>query len=107
MNSKEALVKLLKDNEDAREKFKKLGDVPKEDADKELKKFQEEFGIELRKEDFANQELDNKHLEGVAGGAGGDAGPLDWIGLGFDIYGFLNRPDDTRRGTKGGTKRWN
>lgn len=102
MNSKEALAKLLKDNEDARERLKKLGDIPMEDADRELKKFQKEFGIELRKEDFAEQELDNKQLEGVAGGA--DA--LDWVGLGFDIYGLLDRPDDTRRGTKGGSKRF-
>lgn len=110
MNSKEALAKLLKDNENARERFKKLGDIPREDVDRELKKFQKEFGIELRKEDFAVQEIDNKQLEGVAGGAGGGsgggAGAMDLIGLGFDIYGLLNRPDDTRRGTKGGSKRF-
>ena len=49
MNSKEALAKLLKENEDAKEKFKKLGEVPDEDAGKELRKFEKEFGIELRK----------------------------------------------------------
>lgn len=106
MNSKEALAELLKDNEDARERFKRLGAVPREDVDRELKKFQKEFGIELRKEDFAVQEIDNKQLEGVAGGAGGGASAMDLIGLGFDIYDWLNRPDDTGRGTKGGSKRF-
>lgn len=102
MNSKEALEKLLKENEAARERFKKLGDVPEEETAKELQRFENEFGIELRKEDFAGQELGDEQLESVAGGA--DA--MDWIGLGFDIYGFLNRPDDTNRGTKNGTKRF-
>lgn len=103
MNSKEALEKLLKENEDAKEKFKKLGEVPDEDAEKELRKFEKEFGIELRKEDFAEQEIDGKQLEGVAGGA--DA--MDWIGLGFDVYGFISKPDATRRGTKDGSRRFN
>ena len=103
MNSKEALAKLLKENEDAKEKFKKLGEVPDEDAGKELRKFEKEFGIELRKEDFAEQEIDGKKLEGVAGGA--DA--MDWIGLGFDVYGIISKPDATRRGTKDGSRRFN
>lgn len=109
MDSKKVLVKLLNENEDAREKFKKLGDVPKEDADKELKKFQEEFGIELRQEDFADEELDDEQLEGVAGGAGGagGVGAADIISIGLSIYQILDRPDCTRRGTKGGTKRYN
>lgn len=102
MNSKEALEKLLKENEAARERFKKLGGVPEEETAKELQRFENEFGIELRKEDFAGQELGDEQLEGVAGGA--DA--LDWIGLGFDIYGFLNRPEATRRGTKDGSRRF-
>lgn len=102
MNSKETLVKLLQENEDAREKFKKLGDVPEEEAGKELKKFEREFGIELKKEDFAGHELSGEKLESVSGGS--DA--MDWIGLGFDIYGFLDKPDATRRGTKSGSRRY-
>lgn len=102
MNSKETLVKLLQENEDAREKFKKLGDVPEEEAGKELEKFEREFGIELKKEDFDGQELSGEQLEGVAGGDGA----MDWIGLGFDIYGFLDKPDATRRGTKSGSRRY-
>lgn len=102
MNSKEALEKLLKENEDARNRFKKLGGVPQEQKAKELQRFEKEFGIELRVEDFADEELDNEQLEGVAGGA--DA--MDWIGLGFSIYDLLNKPDATRRGTKDGSKRF-
>lgn len=102
MNSKEALEKLLKENENARERFKKLADVPDEEVQKELQKFQKEFGLELRKEDFANRELDAEQLEGVSGGA--DA--TDLAGLGFDVYGFIDRPDATRRGTKDGTRRF-
>lgn len=102
MNSKEALEKLLKENEAARERFKKLGDVPEEETAKELQKFENEFGIELKKEDFAGQELGDEQLESVAGGA--DA--LDWIGPGFDIYDFLNRPNATKRGTKDGSRRF-
>ncbi len=100
MNSKEALEKLLKENEDARDRFKKLGGVPQEEKAKELQRFEKEFGIELREEDFADEELDNEQLEGVAGGA--DA--MDWIG--FSIYDLLNKPDATRRGTKDGSKRF-
>ncbi len=103
MNSKKALEKLLKENEDARERLKKLVNLPEEEAKKELEKFQKEFGVELRKEDFANQELNNEQLEGVNGGA--DA--WDMIGLAFDVYGLLNRPNATGRGTKDGTNRFN
>lgn len=53
--------------------------------------------------DFAGQKLDSEQLEGVTGGA--DA--MDWIGLGFSIYDLLNNPDATRRGSKGGSKRFN
>lgn len=105
MNSKEALEKLLKENEDAKEKFKKLGEVPDEDAEKELRKFEKEFGIELRKEDFAGRELDDMQLKGVSGGAGMSA--ADVIGIVFDAYGFIDRPEDTRRGTTRGSKRFN
>ncbi len=104
MDSKEALIKLLKENEEARERFRKLGDVPEQEAGKELQKFEKEFGIELKKEDFADQGLDSGQLEGVAGGA--DLSPTDIIGVGMDVYGFIHRPDATRRGTKDGTKRY-
>ncbi len=102
MNSKKALEKLLKENEDARERFKKLGNVLEEEAKKELENFQKEFGVKLRKEDFANQELNNEQLGGVNGGA--DA--MDVVGLVLDVYDLINRPDDTRRGTKNGSKRY-
>ncbi len=103
MDSKEALEKLLKENEDARERFKKIGNLSEEEAGNELQRFENEFGIELKKEDFAGQKLDSEQLEDVAGGA--DA--MDWIGLGFSIYDLLNNPDATRRGSKGGSKRFN
>jgi len=104
MNSKDKLIKLLQENEDAREKFQKLGSVPKEEAEKEFMKFGKEFGIEIRKEDFAGQELDNEQLGDVTGG--GETGPLDWIELGLGIYEFISRPEDTRRGTVRGSKRY-
>ena len=103
MDSKEALEKLLKENEDARERFKKIGNLSEEEAGNELQRFENEFGIELKKEDFAGQKLDSEQLEDVAGGA--DA--MDWIGLGFSIYDLLNNPDATRRGSKGGRTRFN
>ncbi len=104
MNSKDKLIKLLEENEAAREKFEKLGSVPKEEAEKELMKFEKEFGIELRKEDFVGQELDNEQLGDVTGGS--ETGPLDWIGLGLGIYEFISRPEDTKRGTLRGSKRY-
>lgn len=105
MDSKKALIKLFRENEEARERFRKLGDLPEQEAGKELRKFAEEFGIELNKEDFADQGLDGGQLESVAGGA--DVNPMDIIGVGKDIYEFINRPDDTGRGTKNGTRRYN
>ncbi|MCI8307581.1 MAG: hypothetical protein HFH14_05975 [Lachnospiraceae bacterium] len=108
MDSKEALAKLLKENENAKEKFKKLGEVPEEDAEKELRKFEKEFGIELREEDFAGRELNDGQLKNVSGGAGGGGmSAADVIGIVFDVYGFIDRPEDTRRGTKRGSKRFN
>ena len=68
MDSKEALEKLLKENEDARERFKKIGNLSEEEAGNELRRFENEFGIELKKEDFAGQKLDSEQLEGVTGG---------------------------------------
>lgn len=106
MNSKEALEKLLKENEDALEKFKKLGEVSEEDAEKELRKFEKEFGIELRKEDFAGKELNDGQLKNVSGGADGMS-VADVIGIVSDVYGFIDRPEDTRRGTTRGSKRFN
>jgi len=103
MNSKEALEKLLKENEDARERLKKLVNLSEEEAKKELEKFQKEFGVELKKEDFANQELNNEQLEGVNGGAD----VLDMIGLALGVYDLINRPNATGRGTKNGTSRFN
>ncbi len=89
MNSKEALEKLLKENEDARDRFKKLGGVPQEEKAKELQRFEKEFGIELREEDFADEELDNEQLEGVAGGADAmDSG----LGSAFMIYSTNRMP---------------
>lgn len=105
MDSKKALIKLFRENEEARERFRKLGDLPEQEAGKELQRFEKEFGIELKKEDFADQGLDSGQLEGVAGGAG--VNPMDIIGPAKDIYDFMNRPDATRRGTKDGTKRFN
>jgi hypothetical protein len=102
MDSKEALVKLLKENEAARESFMKLSDVPEEEAEKELIKFEKEFDIELKKEDFADQELDDGQLEGVVGGSVA----ADVIGVVTAIYGIIDRPDATKRATTSGSKRF-
>lgn len=102
MNSKDALIKLLQENKNAREKFNKLGSVSEEEAEKELEKFEKEFGITIRKEDFAGQELNNEQLEGISGGAT----DVDPVGLILSIYGIIDRPDSTRRGSKGGSKRY-
>lgn len=101
MSSKEKLEKLLETDSKAAESFQKIAQLPKEQMPEALQRFEQEFSIELKVEDFTSEALDEEQLKAVSGGA---ADPVSIAGLIVSIYGLY--PTSTGRGTVNGTKRF-
>lgn len=101
MSSKEKLKKLLDTNPGALESFRKIGELPKEEMPEALRRFEQEFSIELNVEDFASETLSEEQMKAVCGGT---VDPVSVAGLVVSILGLY--PSSTGRGTVSGTKRY-
>lgn len=82
MNSREKLEQLLKTNPEAKERLEKLAGLPEEEQLVELHRFEGAYDIQLKQEDFMQDELNEEQLNQVAGGS-------DPVGIASLIVGIL------------------
>ena len=100
MNSREELEKLVKTNPEAEERLKKIAELPEEEQLAELHRFEGAYNIQLKQEDFMQDELNEDQLNQVAGG-------VDPIGIASLIVGIMGLyQSSSGRGMSGGTARY-